>query len=133
LTLARYAPAFAPLAFAGWLAHYAGFHFLSSALAIIPVMQNFLLDHNVTALGQPDWSRGPVLPLIWLDPIELVIILAGFGISLHVLMQRARRTRPKPDGPAAQAPWIMLLLGLAVAMMIVFYLPMEMRGSAFFN
>ncbi|MEJ2748990.1 MAG: FesM, partial [Anaerolineae bacterium] len=85
LTLARYAPAFAPLAFSGWLAHYGGFHFLGSALAIIPVMQSFLLDHNITAFGQPDWTKGPVLPMAWLDPLELVIVLVGFGASLYVL------------------------------------------------
>jgi ferredoxin len=129
LTLARYAPAFAPLGFAGWLAHYGGFHFLSSAMAIIPVFQNFLLDHNIP-VGQPDWSKGPVFPMAWLDPIELVLILIGFGASLYVLTLRARRSK---DGLAAQLPWILLLLGLAVAMIIVFYLPMEMRGSAFFN
>ncbi len=129
LTLARYAPAFAPLAFAGWVAHYGGFHFLSSALAIIPVFQNFLLDHNIP-VGQPDWSKGPVFPMAWLDPIELVLVLIGFGASLYVLTRRARRSK---DGLAAQLPWIILLLGLAVAMMIVFYLPMEMRGSAFFS
>ena len=129
LTLARYAPAFAPLGFAGWLAHYGGFHFLSSALALIPVFQNFLLDHNIP-VGQPDWSKGPVFPMTWLDPIELGLILIGFGASLYVLTLRARRSK---DGLAAQLPWTLLLLGLAVAMIIVFYLPMEMRGSAFFN
>lgn len=130
VTLARYAPAFAPLAFAGWLAHYGGFHFLSSALAIIPVLQNFLLDHNISAFGRPDWSKGPVFPLTWLDPIELVIVLTGFGASLYVLTLRARRSR---DGLPVQLPWIILLLTLAAAMMFVFYLPMEMRGSTFFN
>ncbi len=133
VTLSRYAPAFAPLAFAGWLAHYGGFHFLSSALAIIPVFQNFLLDHGITAPGQPDWSLGPIMPLSWLDPIELGIVLAGFAASLYVLNYRARQNRPKPIGLGAQLPWIVLLLGLAVAMLIVFYLPMEMRGSAFFS
>ncbi len=133
LTLARYAPAFAPMAFAGWLAHYGGFHFLSSALAIAPVMQNFLLDHGIAALGQPDWTLGPVMPMTWMDPIELVIVLSGFAASLYVLTFRARQNRPKPDGMAAQLPWIVLLLALAVAMMVVFYLPMEMRGSAFFS
>ncbi|MCB9422829.1 MAG: hypothetical protein H6667_23725 [Ardenticatenaceae bacterium] len=130
LTLARYAPAFAPLAFTGWLTHYGGFHFLSSALAIIPVMQSFLLDNHITIFGQPDWTKGPVLPMAWLDPIELVVVLAGFGASLYVLTIRARRSR---DGLAAQLPWIILLLALAIAMMIIFYLPMEMRGSAFFS
>jgi ferredoxin len=130
VTLARYAPSFVPLAFAGWLAHYGGFHFLSSALAIIPVFQNFLLDHNVAILGQPDWTRGPVFPMNWLDPIELILVLIGFGASLYVLTLRARQSK---DGLAVQLPWIILLLGLAIAMLLIFYLPMEMRGSAFFS
>ncbi|MCP4426000.1 MAG: FesM [Chloroflexi bacterium] len=132
-TLARYTPAFAPMAFAGWAAHYGGFHFLSSALAIVPVFQNFLLDHGITALGQPDWTLGPILPLSWLDPIELVLVLGGFAASLYLVSHRARRAAPKPDGIATQLPWIVLLLALAIAMMIVFYLPMEMRGSTFFS
>ena len=132
-TLARYAPAFAPMAFAGWAAHYGGFHFLGSALSIIPVFQNFLLDHGIQALGKPNWALGPALPLSWLDPIELVIVLTGLAASLYALSLRARRAETRPDSPIAQLPWVLLLLGLAIAMMIVFYLPMEMRGSAFLN
>lgn len=129
LTLARYAPAFAPLAFAVWLAHYGGFHFLTSALALAPVMQNFLLDHRISLFGQPDWTLGPVVPGSWLDPLELIVVLVGFAASLYVVSERSRRAKPSADSAIAQLPWFLVLLGLAAAAMAVFLLPMEMRGT----
>lgn len=129
--LARYAPAVLPLAFAIWLAHYAGFHFLGSALTILPVAQNFFLDHTITLFGQPDWTLGPVLPLAWLDLVEMAAILVGFAASFYAVGLRARQAEGRPDSLAAQLPWIALLLALAVAALVIFYLPMEMRGTAF--
>jgi hypothetical protein len=129
-TLSRYAPALMPITFAIWFAHYAGFHFLTSALTIVPVFQNFLLDHGLAWVGQPNWALGPVLPAVWMDPLELLVIVAGFGASLWVA---GRRAEADGDGLAAQAPWLLLILGLAAAAMVIMYLPMEMRGTAFFN
>ncbi len=130
-SLARYAPALLPLAFAIWFAHYAGFHFLSSALTIVPVFQNFLLDHGLTFLGTPDWTLGPLLPGMWLDPFEMVVVLAGFAASFYAVGVRARRADGRPDPFTAQLPWLALLLALATAAMFIFYLPMEMRGAGF--
>ncbi|MCB8985680.1 MAG: hypothetical protein H6659_17770 [Ardenticatenaceae bacterium] len=131
VALARYAPALLPLAFAVWFAHYAGFHFLSSAMTIVPVFQNFLLDHGLTFLGTPDWTLGPLLPGAWLDPFEMVVVLAGFAASFYAVGVRARRADGRPDTLAAQLPWLALLLALALAAMFIFYLPMEMRGAGF--
>ncbi|MBK8986776.1 MAG: hypothetical protein IPM39_11975 [Chloroflexi bacterium] len=131
VALARYAPALLPLSFAIWFAHYAGFHFLGSALSIVPVWQNFLLDHNITLFGAPNWTLGPVLPTAWLDPLEMVVVLVGFAASFYAVSRRARRAEERPDGLAAQMPWLALLLALAAAAMFIFYLPMEMRGAGF--
>lgn len=130
-TLARYAPAFAPLAFAVWLAHYGGFHFLSSAAGIVPVTQNFLQDHGLTFLGEPDWTMSAIVPLNWLNGFEFFIVMAGLLVSLYVLGERAKRARPHRDTPLAQLPWLILLAGLALAAIWIFYLPMEMRGTPF--
>ncbi len=131
VSLARYTPAVMPLAFAIWFAHFAGFHFLSSAGSILPVFQGFMLDHRLAWFGQPDWTLGPLLPLAWLDPFELVVVLVGFAASFYAVGIRASKAEDKPDGFAAQLPWLLLLLALAAAAMVVFYLPMEMRGTAF--
>src|SRR5690606_2893120 len=127
VTLSRYAPAFAPLAFAIWLAHYGGFHFLSSAQTLVPVLQNFLMDHQITIFGKPDWTLRPLVPYSWLDPLELLMVLAGLAASLYVLGQRARRADGAEDPPLAQLPWFVILLLLALAAMVIFLLPMEMR------
>src|SRR5690606_28248487 len=48
-TVAAFAPAFVPVGFGIWFAHYS-FHFLIAPGTIVPVLQEFL--------GQPgDWSR----------------------------------------------------------------------------
>jgi polyferredoxin len=130
-TVSRYAPAFAPLGFAIWLAHYGGFHFLTSALTIVPVMQNFLLDHGVALFGAPDWTMAAVLPLAWLDGLELAVLLGGLLASLWVLGQRALLAPPDGDKPLAQLPWLLLLLGLAATAVWLFFLPMQMRGTIF--
>ena len=90
VSLARFTPALVPVAFAVWLAHY-GFHFASGALSIVPVTQNFLLDHGVTLLGEPDWMLAAIVPMGWLRPLEIVITLIGFGVSLYVVGEIGRR------------------------------------------
>ena len=131
VTLGRYVPAFVPLAFSIWLAHYGGFHFLGSAWAISPVFKNFLNDHNINWLGMPDWTLAAVLPINWLDPLEMGTILIGLIASLYVLGERAKRATPKRDKTLPQLPWMLLLIGLTLAAFYIFYLPMEMRGVSF--
>jgi len=133
LTLGRYAPAFTPLAFAIWLAHYGGFHFLSSALTIIPVTQNFVQDHGFSFLDEPDWTLAAIVPVNWLDPMEMGVIFIGLIASLYVVGERAKLAKPKRDKAAAQLPWVLLLLGLTFVAFWIFYLPMEMRGTAFMS
>ena len=133
LTLSRYAPAFAPLAFTIWLAHYGGFHFLSSALTIIPVVQNFAQDHYITFLGEPNWTLGAVIPVTWLDPLEMGVIFVGLIASLYVVGERAKLAQPKRDKAIVQLPWVILLIALTFTAFWIFYLPMEMRGTAFMS
>ena len=131
--LSQYVPAFTPLAFSIWLAHYGGFHFLGSAATISPVFKNFLNDHNVYFLGKPDWSQGAIVPINWLDPLEMGVILIGLIASLYVLNERSKQGKPKRDKMLAQLPWMILLVCLTLAAFWIFYLPMEMRGTIFIN
>ncbi len=130
----RYAPAFVPLGFAVWLAHY-GFHFATGALAIIPVFQNFLLDHGLTWLGQtPNWQMSAILPGSWLLPLQTIIVLAGFGGSLYVANEIGRQAHKQPQTVfKAILPWALVFLALALAALATFNLPMEMRGTIQFN
>lgn len=129
VVFSRYAPAMIPLAFAIWFAHYS-FHFISGALTIVPVVQNFLLDHGVAALGAPNWALGPILPMSWLLPLEVAIVVLGFLGSLIVADQLARQAHQEPlTARRAVLPWVSLLLLLALAAVVIFTLPMEMRGA----
>ncbi|MFP3855208.1 MAG: 4Fe-4S binding protein, partial [Anaerolineales bacterium] len=79
---ARFAPAFVPMGIGIWLAHY-GFHFVIGALTIIPVLQNFLLDHGLAWLGQqPRWDVGYLIPTEWIFPLQVAAVALGFGLSL---------------------------------------------------
>ena len=131
-TFSRYAPAVIPLGFAVWLAHY-GFHFATGALSLIPVTQNFLLDHGIAFFGRPDWTAGAILPRSWLLPLEIVITLLGLAASLYLVDERADQAESGPDPFPARLPWILLFLTIALAAILLFTLPMEMRGTNFMN
>lgn len=120
VTMSRYAPAILPLAFAVWFAHYT-FHFLTGALTAIPVLQNFLLDHGIAWLGrEPNWSLAALLPMDWITALNIVVVVVGLMASLSALGRRGSRP--------AQMPWMVLFLLVALAAVVIFTLPMEMRG-----
>ena len=126
----KHTPALVPMGFAIWLAHY-GFHFATGALAIIPATQNFFIDHGLLFLGAaPIWTLSNILPFSWLLPLQLLIVLTGFGGSYFVLGDIGRHEK---ESFTAQLPWLLLLLGLAIAAIYLFNLPMEMRGTSFTN
>jgi ferredoxin len=127
-TFGRYAPTSLPLAFAIWLAHY-GFHFATGALALVPALHAFLLDHGLPLAGRPDWTLSAILPFSWLLPLQILFTLFGLGASLVVLDRRARATGAAARG--AHLPWALLWLLLALAAVYLFSLPMEMRGTTF--
>ncbi len=124
-TVAAFAPAFVPLGFGIWIAHYS-FHFLIAPLTIIPVIQEFL--------GQPgDWLKFSGTPdLTAIGLLQLLALLAGFLGSLLLANRAAARLYRRQAMPGL-LPWALLLLALAFAAAIVFSLPMEMRGSVLFD
>jgi len=126
----RYAPAFVPMGFGIWLAHY-GFHFSIAGLAIVPVMQSFLLDHGILWLGlHPDWGMSRVLPQEWIFPLQVGAVLAGFFVALYVLLRRAIRPGTTPaEGFREMLPWALVLLVITIVSLSIFNLPMEMRGT----
>ena len=74
-TVAAFAPAFVPVGFGIWFAHYS-FHLLVGPGLIVPVMQEFLG-------GSGDWGRWSFS----LDPsliglIQLAVLLVGFPLEL---------------------------------------------------
>lgn len=120
---AAFAPAFAPLGFGIWFAHY-GFHFLIAPLSIIPVIQEFL--------GQTgEWTRfGTAFSGDLIGLIQVVALVGGFVWSMMIAQKAALRLYHR-DAPLGLAPWGLVLLVLLLLAIQVFALPMEMRGTEF--
>jgi hypothetical protein len=115
VALASFAPAFVPLGFGFWAAHY-GFHVLIGIFTIVPVFQNFLRDHYVTFLGEPNWTLGGITDLNLIGLIQTICILGGFLGSM-IVAQRISLRLYRRQGMMGFLPWALLfvLMMLAVA------------------
>ncbi len=126
-----FAPAFVPIGLGFWTAHY-GFHFLIGALTIIPAFQNFLVEHGITLLGDPNWTLGGVENMAVIGLIQTIALLGGFVGSM-VVAQRIAMRLYKRDSMIGLLPWALLFLLMIAAGMWLFNLPMEMRGTIQFS
>jgi polyferredoxin len=127
---ARYSQAFVPFGFGVWLAHY-GFHLAIGGLSIVPVFHTFLLKHGFDFLGSsPNWDLSYLLPAEVIFPLQVGVVLIGFFASLFVLAKTALRPELEPiHGFREMLPWALILLVLSITALLVFNLPMEMRGT----
>lgn len=125
----RYVYSLVPLGFGMWLAHY-GYHFLTGALTVVPVVQSFLADLGLVLLGEPRWGLGPLVPASWLLPIELMLLELGLLGSLVVAYRTASHEH-EGDALARRAflPWAGLAVLLCAAGVWLLLQPMEMRGT----
>lgn len=122
-TVATFAPAFVPLGFGIWIAHY-GFHFLIAPLSFIPVLQEFLGASN------GDWATfGVQMDIQVIGLLQVVALLGGFLWSMAITYQASNRVYGRRSSFGALLPWAMMLLVLMISAYQVFSLPMEMRGT----
>jgi hypothetical protein len=131
-TVTAFAPAFVPVGFGIWAAHYM-FHFAVGALAIIPVFHGFLIDHYVTIFGTtPDWTLGGIEDFAVVGLIQMIALVGGFLWSM-IIAQRVALRLYRRQGMMALLPWALLIVALAAAAVWIFSLPMEMRGTILFD
>ena len=130
-TLSSFAPAFVPIGLGFWAAHY-GYHFLIGVLGIIPAFQNFLLDHGITLLGQPNWTLSGITDLSLIGLLQTLALLGGFTGSLFVAQRIAFRLYRR-DGMTGFLPWALLFAVMMLIGLWLFSLPMEMRGTILFD
>lgn len=121
--MAAFAPAFVPLGFAIWIAHYT-FHFLIAPLTVIPILQEFLG-------GVGDWTRfSGGLDLNLIGALQALALLGGFLWSM-IIAQRASLRLFGRRALLGLLPWAALLLVLLLVAWGLFTMPMEMRGTDF--
>ncbi|MFN8372447.1 MAG: FesM [Anaerolineae bacterium] len=126
---ATFAPAFVPLGFGIWVAHYS-FHFLTGFMTVVPVFQKFLADHG--AAVTPDWSLSGVQDMAVIGLVQAVALFGGWVASSYFIQRLALRLYRR-QAFAGMLPWMLLTLGLALAALWIFSLPMEMRGVNLFG
>ena len=120
-TAAAFAPAFAPIGFGIFFAHYS-FHLLVGPGLIVPVIQEFLG-------GVGDWGRWSFsLDANVIGSIQLVALIGGFLWSLR-LAQKAALRLYRRKALAGMLPWALLFTLMMLASWQIFTLPMEMRGT----
>lgn len=126
---ALFAPAFIPLGAGIWFAHYA-FHFIIGGSTLLPVLQEFALDHGVTLLGTPNWGVGFLLPQPWILPLQIAVMLLGYFFGLYILARRALEVGPQTQRAfLAMLPWALIMTALTIVSLLIFNLPMDMRGA----
>jgi hypothetical protein len=129
----RYAYAFVPLGFGIWGSHYL-FHLLIGPLTLIPALQTFFANVvGLPLLGAPNLRLGAawVLPLVGIQSIQMLAMAAGSGGALLVAWNAAKRANQERGAQWREfLPWAMILLLLTVLAVMIFLLPMEMRGNA---
>ena len=120
-TLAAFAPAFVPIGFGIWFAHYS-FHLLVGPGLIVPVIQEFLG-------GIGDWQRWSFsLDLNIIGLVQLVLLVMSFFWSLR-LAQKAALRLYRRKALLGLLPWALMLLLMMLLAWQIFTLPMEMRGT----
>ncbi len=131
VALASFAPAFVPIGLGFWAAHY-GFHFLIGMFSIVPAFQNFLIDHGIGVLGEPNWTLAGITDLSVIGLLQTLALLAGFAGSL-IVAQRISFRLYRRSAMAGLLPWALLLVLMMLVGYWLFSLPMEMRGTVLFD
>ncbi len=100
-------------------------------LSIVPVFHSFLVRQGIDIFGAaPNWDLSQMLPADLIFPLQVAVVLGGFFASLFVLAKSALRPKLDPiQGLRQMLPWALILLTLSITALLVFNLPMQMRGT----
>ena len=110
-----------------WTSHYL-FHFLTGALSIIPVFENFFYIRGFDI--DPNWQLSKVIPFSWLFPINAGITAIYTFIAVYITVRIAIRDFGE-RGVLAMWPMLVYVLAFATIAITILAQPMEMRGTIF--
>ena len=125
-TVITYSYALIPIGLGIWVAHY-GFHLLTGAITIVPVVQSAIVDaFGHALLGGPFWSWVGMQPGT-VFPIQLGCVVLGAAGSLALVQAISQRDQPSRS-VLASAPWLAVVLLIATTALWILSQPMEMRA-----
>lgn len=114
------------LGFSFWAAHFI-FHFLTGALAIVPVFQHFFEYRGFNI--DPNWRLAQMVPTRWLFPIQAAIAAAYTAVALITAGRIAKRDFGSRRWVLALWPMLIYVLMFTAAQLLILAQPMEMRGT----
>lgn len=114
------------LGFSFWGAHYL-FHFLTGALAIVPVFEHFFEYRGW--LLDPNWRLAQMVPTRWLFPIQAFVAVIYTSIALYTALRIARRDFGSRNWVLALWPMLIYVLSFTALQLLILAQPMEMRGT----
>ncbi len=114
------------LGFSFWAAHYL-FHFLTGALAIVPVFEHFFEYRGW--LLDPNWRLAQMVPTRWLFPIQAFVSATYTAVALFVAARIALRDFGQRKWVLALWPMMLYVLLFTALQLIILAQPMEMRGT----
>ena len=117
----------AALGFGVWAAHYL-FHFLTGALAIVPVFQH-LFDYRGLD-WDPSWRLVQLVPSRWLFPVQAGITAFAGALAMAATVRIALRDFGR-RGALAMWPMLLYVLAFTAVVLTLWAQPMEMRGTIF--
>ena len=115
------------LGFGFWGAHYL-FHFLTGALSIVPVFEQFFAAWGAPI--DPNWRMAQFVPSRWLFPITAGITAAYTLLAAGVAIRIALRDFGR-RGVLALWPMLAYVLAFGALSLVILDQPMEMRGTIF--
>jgi polyferredoxin len=110
-----------------WVSHYV-FHLLTGALTIIPVFQHFFSFRGFAV--DPNWRLAQVIPSSWFFPISAFITTLYSFLAIITAVRIALRDFDR-RGVLAMWPVLIFIIIFSTLAVLVFNLPMEMRGTIF--
>lgn len=114
------------LGFSFWAAHYL-FHFLTGALAIVPVFEHFFEYRG--AWLDPNWRLAQMVPTRWLFPVQAFVAAIYGGVAVVTTVAIARRDFGRRRWVLAMWPMLIYVLIYVAFQLIILAQPMEMRGT----
>ncbi len=114
------------LGFSFWAAHFL-FHFLTGALAIVPVFQHFFEYRGLSV--DPNWRLAQMVPTRWLFPIQALIAAAYTAVALLAAARIAIRDFGRRTWVLALWPMLIYVLLFTAVQLLILAQPMEMRGT----
>ena len=125
VALQRWGYVVVALGFGFWAAHYT-FHFLTGALAIVPVFEHFFEYRGFPV--DANWRLAQLVPSRYLFGIQAIISAAAAAIAIYATVRIAVRDFGR-QGVLAMWPMLLFVLGFTLLQLVILAQPMEMRGT----